>query len=328
MFEIKTPSRVHVTLIDMNGRFGRIDGSVGLSLEDGGIHLRAKRSDTVTVTERFGSGRADTKLCDPVFSKHIQDIVAPLLPENEGAEFEFLSPVRQHIGLGSGTQIALSAAAAVNDLYSLGKGVRDLAKIVRRGGTSGIGVLAFESGGFIVDCGHKTADKDGFLPSSRSTAPPADMMFRLDFPNWDVVVAVPPARGISGDAEKAFFQSVCPVPIEDVREISHIVLMQMFPAIVEQNIEDLGNAVNRIQELGFKKYEVEIQPPVVKETAALMLKSGLYGAGVSSFGPAIYGFSESRKQSEEIRETLLEKMPAGSEVLITKANNTGAEYSV
>jgi len=328
MFEIKTPSRVHMTLIDMNGHFGRIDGSVGLALEGGGIHLRAKRSDTVTVTERFGSGPSDTKLCSAAFSKQISDIIAPLLPENEGVGFEFLSPIRPHVGLGSGTQIALSAATAVNDLYSLGKSVRELAKIARRGGTSGIGVLAFEKGGFIVDCGHKKADKDGFLPSSKSTAPPADLMLRMEFPDWDTVIAIPPARGISGEEEKRFFRSVCPVPIEDVREISHIVLMQMLPAIVEQNIEELGKSVNRIQELGFKKYEVEIQPPVVKETAELMLKSGLHGAGVSSFGPAVFGFSEGRRQSEEIREILLEKMPAGSEILITKANNTGAEYYV
>lgn len=328
MFEIKTPSRVHMTLIDMNGHFGRIDGSVGLALEDGGIRLRAQKSDAVTVTERFGPGASDVRVCDASFSDQIRGIVAPLLPDNEGVEFEFLSPVRQHIGLGSGTQIALSAAAAVNDLYALGKNVRELAQITRRGGTSGIGVLAFEKGGFIVDCGHKAADKDGFLPSSKSTAPPADLMLRTEFPDWDAVIAVPPACGISGDTEKTFFQTVCPVPIEDVREISHIVLMQMLPSVVEQNIEELGNAINRLQELGFKKYEMEIQPQAVKDTAALMRKSGLHGAGVSSFGPAVYGFSENRKQSEEIRSFLLEKMPAGSDVLITKANNTGAEYCV
>ena len=201
MFEIKTPSCVHMTLIDMNGRFGRIDGSVGLALEDGGVCLRAKKSDVVIVTERFGSGSSDTRLCDAAFSKKVQDIIAPLLPENEGIEIEYLSPVRPHIGLGSGTQVALSAATAVNDLYSLGKDVFELAKITRSGGTSGIGVLAFEKGGFIIDCGHKKADKDGFLPSSGSTAPPADLMFRTEFPDWDTVIAIPPTCGISGDAE-------------------------------------------------------------------------------------------------------------------------------
>jgi len=327
MFEIKTPSRVHMTLIDMNGGFGRLDGSVGLALNDGGIRLRAKKSDMVIVTERFGSDLSVSE-CSPAFAEKVSNIAASLLPENSGIEIEFLSPVRPHIGLGSGTQISLSVAAAVNDLYSLGKSVRELAQITKRGGTSGIGVLAFENGGFIVDCGHKSADKNGFFPSSKSTAPPADLMLRMNFPDWDVVVAIPPTRGISGEDEKNFFQTVCPVPIGDVREISHIILMQMVPSVIEQNIEGLGSAVNSIQKLGFKKHEVEIQPKVVKETAELMIKSGLYGAGISSFGPAVYGFSENRKQSEEIKSVLLEKMPAGSDVLITKANNTGAEYHV
>lgn len=339
MFEIKTPSRIHMGLIDMNGGLGRLDGSVGLALADGGIALRAKKADSVIVTERFGyggngnagsndSGNIEAVSCNTDFAALVAGIVAPLLPENEGVEFEFLSPVRQHIGLGSGTQIALSAAMAVNDLYGLGKSVKELAQITRRGGTSGIGVLAFEHGGFLVDSGHKTADKNGFLPSSRSTAPPADLLLRLDFPDWDVVVAIPPKVGINGEEEKQFFQSVCPVPLEEVWETSHIILMQMLPSILERDIEGLGSAVNRLQKLGFKKHEVAVQPQEVKSAMDLMLQNGLHGAGISSFGPAVYGFSDDRKHSEELKSVLLEKMPAGSEVLITKANNKGAEYHV
>lgn len=326
MFDVKTPSRIHMGLIDMNGGFGRLDGSVGLALQDGGISLRAKKADAVIVTERFENGTVQP--CSADFAAQVAGIVSPLLPENEGVEFEFLSPVRPHIGLGSGTQIALSTAMAVNGLYTLGKSVKELAQMTRRGGTSGIGVLAFEHGGFIVDSGHKAADKNGFLPSSRSTAPPADLLLRLDFPDWDIVVAVPPKVGINGEEEKNFFQSVCPIPIEEVREVSHIVLMQMIPSILEQNIENLGSAVNRLQKVGFKKHEVAVQPPEVKSVIDLMLKNGIHGAGISSFGPAIYGFSEDRKHSEELKSALLEKMPAGSEILITKANNKGAEYHV
>jgi len=324
MFEIKTPSRIHMGLIDMNGGLGRLDGSVGLALEDGGVWLRAKKSDTIAVTQRSENG--DVLSAGPDFKEHISRLVAPLLPENEGVEFEFLSSIRPHIGLGSGTQLALSAAAAVNSLYGLNKSVKELAQMTRRGGTSGIGVLAFENGGFIVDSGHKMSDKNGFFPSSRSTAPPADLLLRLNFPEWDIVVAVSPKTGISGEDEKHFFQKVCPVPINDVREISHIILMQMIPSILEKNIEGLGNAVNLLQKTGFKKHEVQIQSDEVKAVMDLMLKNGSYGAGISSFGPAVYGFSNDRKQSEELKSALLEKMPQGSEVLITKANNSGAVY--
>jgi beta-ribofuranosylaminobenzene 5'-phosphate synthase len=325
MFEIKTPSRIHMTLIDMNGGFGRIDGSVGLALLDGGVHLRAKKSDAVTVTKRSGGIIQE---CDPDFTSSVQKAAECLLPKNAGIELEFLSHIHRHVGLGSGTQIALSVAAAVNDLYGLGKNVRELAQLTRRGGTSSVGMLAFESGGFIMDCGHMFNEKNGFFPSSTSTAPPANLMLRMDFPNWDVVVAIPPACGLSGAVEESFFQKHCPIPITDVQQLSHIILMQMLPSLVENEIEGFGNAVNAIQKVGFKKCEVSIQPESVKATVDLMRKNGLHGAGVSSFGPAVYGFSENKKQSEEIRAILLEKMPPESNVLVTKANNTGAKKNV
>ena len=31
---IKSPSRLHLTLIDMNGSYGRIDGGIGLTIKD------------------------------------------------------------------------------------------------------------------------------------------------------------------------------------------------------------------------------------------------------------------------------------------------------
>ena len=36
---ISTPSRLHFTLIDMNGEIGRIDGSLGLATQDPGVLL-------------------------------------------------------------------------------------------------------------------------------------------------------------------------------------------------------------------------------------------------------------------------------------------------
>ncbi|RLG30261.1 hypothetical protein DRO03_04925 [Methanosarcinales archaeon] len=48
---------------------------------------------------------------------------------------------------------------AVNRLYDMSMSVRDIAIAVGRGGTSGTGVASFESGGFILDSGHKFSEK-------------------------------------------------------------------------------------------------------------------------------------------------------------------------
>ena len=42
---ITTPSRLHLTLIDLNGSCGRIDGSVGITIKDPELVLRLKKSD-------------------------------------------------------------------------------------------------------------------------------------------------------------------------------------------------------------------------------------------------------------------------------------------
>ena len=53
---------------------------------------------------------------------------------------------------------------AVNELYDLGLSVHEIAVKVGRGGTSGIGVAAFENGGFILDGGINSARRGHFFP--------------------------------------------------------------------------------------------------------------------------------------------------------------------
>ena len=76
----------------------------------------------------------------------------------------------------------------------------DMAKIVGRGGTSGIGVESFENGGFIIDGGHKRVEKPSFLPSSASPATPPPIIARYNFPlDWKIILAIPNVeRGVSG----------------------------------------------------------------------------------------------------------------------------------
>ena len=54
---IKSPSRLHLTLIDMNGSYGRIDGGIGLTIKDPNFVLYGEPAEKgITV---------DFKLCPP-----------------------------------------------------------------------------------------------------------------------------------------------------------------------------------------------------------------------------------------------------------------------
>lgn len=313
MIEITAPSRIHMALIDMNGMSGRIDGGAGLTLDACGIRLRARKADEIVINGY------------PELESALGDVAARLLPEGCGIEIDVLEKMPMHIGLGIGTQSFLSVAAAVSKLYGPDRSVRELSTIAGRGGTSGIGTIAFEKGGFIVDGGHRTSEKKAFAPSSKSRAPPAPLLVRYDFPEeWDVLLAIPAGRGLSGEEEAAFFKSVCPIPIDEVRTVSHIILMQMMPALLEKDIEAFGKAVDGLQEIGFNKRERAVQPEESGRVSAVMKKSGSFGVGLSSFGPVLYGFSENRRHSEEIRDAVLSEMAPGGRFIITKAKNTGA----
>jgi beta-ribofuranosylaminobenzene 5'-phosphate synthase len=303
-----------MTLIDMNGEIGRVDGGAGLTLSSPNIKIKAEEADG-TLIEGL-----------QVFAERMRKAAEVLLPEGKGVKITIEEQMPAHVGFGSGTQSALAAAAAVNELYGLGKSVRELAFAVKRGGTSGIGVTAFEKGGFIVDGGHKFKDKGAFMPSAASKVPPGPVLFREDFPDWDLVVAIPNDKGMHDQQEIDIFQKFCPLPIEEVREVSHVVLMKMMPAVIEEDIESFGAAVNHVQTVGFNKRESLIWPNFVKDIASFM-RSRSYGAGVSSFGPVVYSFVDNKAEGRQLQaevQAMLDESVGGT-AMMTKARNSGAE---
>jgi len=316
MIKISTPCRLHLTLIDMNAEIGRVDGGAGLTLSSPNIRITVERAEETRIEGLQG------------FADRMKRAAEALLPEGEGVRIDVEELIPAHVGFGSGTQSSLAAAAAVNKLYGLGKSVRELAFAVKRGGTSGIGVTAFEKGGFIVDGGHRFKDKGAFMPSAASKVPPGPVLFREDFPEWDIVVAIPDEKGVHDQEEINLFKEFCPLPIEEVREVAHVVLMQMMPAVIEQDIENFGAAVNHVQTVGFNKRESLIWPDFVKNIASFM-RSRSYGAGISSFGPVVYSFvdnkTEGRQLQVEVQKMLDESV--GGNVMLTRAKNSGAEIS-
>ena len=308
MLEIITPSRLHLTLIDMNASIGRVDGSIGLTLDNPVIKIKARKSDIVEIIGK---------------SEHIERMrnsAKALLPDGEGIQISIEKDYPSHIGLGSGTQAALAAGMAVNELYDLGLSVNEIAVKAGRGGTSGIGVAAFGNGGFILDGGHKFSEKKAFLPSAASKLPPAPVLLRKEFPDWDIVVAVPAQKGASQKNEVNIFQKECPVPLREVEKLSHVILMQLLPALFENDIVTFGKSINAIQELGFKKREVELQP-VSSDLMQALRDGGANGAGMSSFGPTVYAFGE---DTENLKKIARELLGGKGLVFSTKARNRGA----
>jgi beta-ribofuranosylaminobenzene 5'-phosphate synthase len=310
MIRITTPSRLHLTLIDLNASLGRVDGGVGITLEEPGICITAEVSNTLKVTgdeELAERMRAAVRAVHPraTLRIHIEDAYP------------------SHVGLGSGTQAALAAGMAVNELYGLQLDVREIGRRVGRGGTSGIGIAAFSNGGFILDGGHSFSEKKSFSPSSASRAPPAPILARYEFPPWDIVLAIPDLKGASSKREVDIFQKVCPLPLGEVQALSHVILMKMLPAVVEGNLNDFAHAICRIQRLGFKKREIALQSEDVRLLMDAMRDAGGRGVGMSSFGPAVYAVTDNPEPVRRAAEDFLDER-IGGKVMVTRARNQGA----
>lgn len=308
MLQIRTPSRIHMTLIDMNGSIGRVDGGIGITLEKPNIVITAKKADTVEV---HGDPELDERM------KKACETIAP----GRGVDITIEQSYWNHIGLGSGTQAALAAGMAVSTLYGLKLTPRQVAEKVGRGGTSGIGIASFERGGFVMDGGHRMSAKNAFLPSSFSKGvPPAPILCQRDFPKWDIVLAIPPTKGAYDLYERDVFAKLCPIPLNEVEKLCHVILMQMLPSLAENDMDSFGKAVNALQELGFKRREIDLQPGT-RELISTMLNSGAAGAGLSSFGPAVYAITD---QPGKV-EAAVKSYDKNCTVIRTKARNKGAE---
>ena len=225
---VKTPSRLHFCMIDMRGDLGRIHGSVGVAIDKPSVVLKAKEAPSVEV-KGFRANRvkeyAETLLVGSGISG--------------GVSIEVLSDILEHSGFGSGTQLALAVGSALSEIYDLSLKTEDIALKLNRSRRSGIGTYAFKHGGFIVDGGHKANGGGGIPP----------LLFRAEVPeSWRFVIGVPEIIPVntSGSIEANAFKKLEPPPATLIGEISRTILMQMIPAIIEEDIVSFGEAMTSV----------------------------------------------------------------------------------
>ncbi len=276
---VATNSRLHFGFVDMQGSMNRLYGSLGVALQSPRTVLTARKSTQLTVEN--GNVAKVTEFVRR-FSQHFR-IEATAL-------FRFEQQIPEHIGLGTGTQLGMAVGSALAKLYRVDTDNREIAVAMNRGKRSGIGIAGFTKGGFFIDSGIKTDSSEGFQPPS--------VVFHHPFPEeWCFVIAVPKAdKGLSGKREYQAIQSV--KPSEKIAgEISHLTLMKLMPSLIEKDIEAFGSALMDIDQkngLYFQNSQGGIFKEAIAESIIRhMMEAGSFGAGQSSWGPALYGLAKS-----------------------------------
>lgn len=316
--KVVTGSRLHFGLLDLTGRMRHADGGIGLYVSEPSIEVTVERSRRWTIDApealriRIGSILA---LCCGRTS-----IPCARLTVTTNAE--------PHSGFGTGTQLSLAIATA---LLALKNGpelsLSNIASLVHRGGTSGVGVYCFAKGGFILDGGRLwTGNKPKIGPSSsfRLNSLPV-LLSRYEFPDWGIVLVRPASDlRVSGVRERELFKALTPIPLREVERLCSHIMLQLLPALIDRDFRSFCQANEEIRKLGFKRREIDHAGPAVKKCIQTMARSGLQGISMSSWGPLLFGFSPNSKSAEIIADRLRAEVSI-SEVMTTSGRNRGAE---
>ncbi len=274
---VATGARLHFGVLDLRGALGRRFGGLGAAIPSPSLLLEVARAGDGVSAEGPDSARAAG------FARRFLAFHGL----GGGARLVVHQRIPAHSGLGSGTQLGLSVARALAELHGLPAEPTELARAVSRGQRSAIGIWAFALGGFLVEGGRRPGE-DGIAP----------LVARFQVPEWwRCVVAVPPGSpGLSGEAEAAAFEQLPPPAEREVERVSHLVLMQLLPALVEGDLSGFGaalSAVQRITGAWFAPQQGGVFAPgqgeaLIREMAGW----GAAGVGQSSWGPAVYGLAE------------------------------------
>lgn len=309
---VRTVARLHMGVLDLGGRLGRRFGGIGAAIPQPAAVVEA-----VPATDWSAEGPEAERVLQ--FAR----AVAEKLPAVRPARFLVHEVMPAHAGLGSGTQLGLAVARAIAALNGLDLDTGSLARAVGRGVRSAIGTWAFESGGFLVEGGRR--------PGAASVAP---LLARFTMPAaWRCVVVIPDGRrGLSGEAELAALRSLPAPPDREVEQVSHLVLMQLLPALVEGDLSGFGGALTGIQRITggwFARSQGGVYAPgPTAELVELLSELGAPGVGQSSWGPTVYGIVDSDGAAERIARAAERALAGAGTVLVVPFSARGASVIV
>jgi len=265
---VVAPARLHMGFIDLSGSLGRDFGSIGVALNEIATRLTISEADKLSV-QGTSSGRAE-KCCQ---------LLCKALGVSNQLAITIETAIPEHVGLGSGTQMALAIGLGLNAFYQLGLTIRDIAQLTDRGMRSGIGIGIFEQGGLVVDGGR----------GEKTITPP--VISRLTIPSqWRFILVFDRrGQGLHGEQELAAFKQLPTFSVQQSAQLCYLLLMQALPAVTEQQIKLFGDVITELQQ-AVGKHFAPVQGGLftsteVAEVMKWLEQQGAVAIGQTSWGP-------------------------------------------
>jgi beta-ribofuranosylaminobenzene 5'-phosphate synthase len=303
---VEAPARLHMGMLDVAGGGTRRFGGLGVALSRPAAVVEASPSDDVTAE----GPDAERALAVARRCREVLGLAG-------GARVRVFEAIPAHVGLGSGTKLALAVTAAVTALAGQTLEPPALARAAGRGARSAVGLWTFVIGGLVVE--------GGVRPGIERPAP---LLARHAIPEeWRCVLAIPQAEpGLSGGEEKEAFARLRPDP-DRAALISQLVLTSLLPGLAEGDLTEFGAALTRVQRLvgeSFASVQGGVFHPRAGPLVDALRRFGAAGAGQSSWGPAVYGIVGDERTGRELARRMEAELAGGGRVELVRFDNRGA----
>jgi beta-ribofuranosylaminobenzene 5'-phosphate synthase len=303
---VEAPARLHWGMFDISGCLGRRFGGLGVAITRPAIILEATAGNRITATGDDAERAVE-------FARRylkVTDLKA-------GVHLQIKQAIPHHVGLGSGTKLALAVGLALATLYDHPTDPYLLAQAVGRGKRSAVGLWTFAQGGLVVEGGRWPGEDV-----------PAPLLMRYEMPaEWSCVVAIPEEfTGLSGQAEVAAFEQIAP-SVDLAAQITHLTLMSLLPALVDCRLAEFGRALTQIEELVGECFSPvqggNYGNPRSAGLVEAFLEWGAASAGQSSWGPAVYGLVGNQQQGQQLVDRAIELLVGQGRVELVNFDNRG-----
>src|ERR687891_1668492 len=303
---VEAPARLHMGMLDVAGAGARRFGGLGVALSRPAAVVEARPDDHVTAAgPEAGGARAVARRCREA------------LGLAGGARVRVLEAIPAHVGLGSGTKLALAVTAAMAALAGQALEPPALARAAGRGARSAVGLWTFVLGGLVVEGGVRPGVEQ-----------PAPLLARHAIPDeWRCLLAIPHAEpGLSGGDEEEAFARLRPDP-DRAALISQLVLTLLLPGLAEGDLTEFGAALTRVQRLvgeSFASVQGGVFHPRAGALVDRLLHLGAAGAGQSSWGPAVYGIVGDAQAGRDLARGMEAELAGGGRVEVVRFENRAA----
>ncbi|MER9305899.1 hypothetical protein NKJ06_10055 [Mesorhizobium sp. M0293] len=287
--------RLHLGLLSLHEGALRKNGGIGFAIEGPAAEIEIQEDSQLKVYDDRPQPMAPSECA--LLSELLERFALDHGMRGRGT-IRVSGDMRTHVGMGSATAIRLGAMEALALLNQTHIVADRLLAASGRGGTSGIGINTYFSGGLVCDLG-RPSDGSPYMPSSRTTPTRLPLALPIvPMPPWPILLCLP--RSITPKTQQeeiAFFERTTPLPATASFEASYIALFEIYAAVVEGDYRAFCRGVTLMQETAWKRAERAEYGEPLRLLSKKLLDSGADCVGMSSLGPMLFCFGESGRIS-------------------------------